>query len=96
MMFLSTRIWPSIFSTVGLKFLSILYSRRPRNGLLVNQERLIIIDQKIHSYSPRVKEKIAFGNGLRLQIQIEDLRSKWCILGRNSKNNITGRSCDIL
>jgi hypothetical protein len=36
--------------------------------------------------------KIVFGNGLRFQAQIEDLRSKWCILERNSKNNITGRN----
>jgi hypothetical protein len=37
-----------------------------------------------------VKEKIAFGNGVRFQAQIEDLRLKWCLPGRNSKNKITG------
>jgi hypothetical protein len=55
------------------KFLFILYSRRPRGGLLVNQKKIGIINQKILSYSPTVKEKFAFGNGLRFQIQIEDL-----------------------
>jgi hypothetical protein len=32
------------------KFLFILYSRRPRGRLLVNQEKMGIIDQKIPSY----------------------------------------------
>jgi hypothetical protein len=41
------------------KFLFILCSRRPEGRLLVNQENIGIIDQKILSYSPTVKEKIA-------------------------------------
>jgi hypothetical protein len=49
------------------KFLFILYSRRPNGRLLVNQEKIAIIDQKILSYSPRVKEKIAIENGLCFQ-----------------------------
>jgi hypothetical protein len=34
--------------------------------------------------------KICSGNSLAFQAQIEDLRLKWCILGKNSKNSITG------
>jgi len=49
------------------KFLFILYSRRPRGRLLVNQEKIGIIDQEILSYLPTVKEKIAFGNSPRFQ-----------------------------
>jgi hypothetical protein len=57
------------------KFLFILYSKRPRGRLLLNQEKIRIIDQEILSCSPTVKEKIvfAFGNGLRSQIQMEAL-----------------------
>ena len=36
----------------------ILYSRRPRGRLLVNQEKIGIIDPKILSYSPIVKGKL--------------------------------------
>jgi len=36
--------------------------------------------------------KIAFGNGLGFKARMEDLRLKWRILGKNSKNNISGRS----
>jgi hypothetical protein len=72
------------------KFFFTLYSRRPRGRLLVKQKKIGIIDQKILSYSPTVKEKIAFGNSLGFQSEIEDLPLKWCILGRNSKNNVTG------
>jgi hypothetical protein len=59
------------------KFLFILYSRRPKGGLLVNQGKIGIIDHKILSYSTTVKEKNAFvenafGNSLYFQIQIED------------------------
>jgi hypothetical protein len=43
-------------------------------------------------YVNNKQEKIAFRNGLRFRAQIEDLRLKWCILGRKSKNNITGRN----
>jgi len=42
------------------KFLFILYSRRPKGRLLVNQEKMGIIDQEILACSPTVKEKIAF------------------------------------
>jgi len=49
------------------KFLFILYSRRPRGRLLVNQGKIGIIDQEILSYSPAVKGKIVFGNSLRFQ-----------------------------
>jgi hypothetical protein len=62
------------------KFLFILYSRRPRGRLLVNQVKIAIIDQKMLSYSPTVKEKIASGNGLGFQIQFEDLHLECCIL----------------
>jgi hypothetical protein len=62
---------------------------------LVNQQKIGIIAPKILSYSPKVKDKIAFGNGLRFQAQIEDLRLKSCILGRNSKNNVIGRTFQI-
>jgi hypothetical protein len=33
---------------------------------------------------------MAIRNGLRFQVQIEDLGLKWRILGINSKNNISG------
>jgi hypothetical protein len=72
------------------KFFFILYSRRPRSRLLVKQKKIGIIDQKILSYSPTVKEKIAFENGLRFQIQIEALHLKSCILRENSKNKSSG------
>ena len=72
------------------KFLFILYSRRPRGRLLVNHEKIGIIDQKILSFSPTVKEKIVFGNDLRFQIQIEDLHLKSCTLRKNSKNKTSG------
>jgi hypothetical protein len=52
------------------KFLFILYSRRLKGRLLVNQEKIEITDQKILSYSPTVKEKIAFGNSLGFRAQI--------------------------
>jgi hypothetical protein len=58
--------------------------------LLVNEEKIGIIDQKILSYSPPVKEKFAFGNGLRFQAQIEDLCLKCGIPKENRKNNISG------
>ena len=38
---------------------AILYSRRPEGRLLFNQEKMGIIDQKILSCSPTVKEKFA-------------------------------------
>ena len=41
------------------KFLFIRYSRRPKGRLLVKQGKIRIIDPKILSYSPTVKEKIA-------------------------------------
>jgi hypothetical protein len=44
------------------KFLFIPYPRRPGGRLWVNQEKIGIIDQEILSYSPTVKQKIAFGN----------------------------------
>jgi hypothetical protein len=47
---------------------------------------------KIHLSEWTVKGKIAFGNSLEFEVRIEDLRLKWCILGRNSQNNITGRT----
>ena len=71
------------------KFLFIFDSRRPRDRSLVKQENIGLIDQKILSCSPPVKEKVAFGNGLPFHVQIEDLHLKCCILGRNSKNNIS-------
>jgi hypothetical protein len=45
-----------------------------------------MIDQKI--LSPAVKKKIVSGNSMGLQVQIDDLRLKWCILGRNSKSKL--------
>jgi hypothetical protein len=72
------------------KFRFILYSRRPRNRMLVNQERIGIIDQMILSCSPTVKKKIAFENGLRFQIQIEDLHLKSCTPRENYKNKTSG------
>jgi hypothetical protein len=53
------------------KFLFAPYPRRPGGRLWVNHEKMGIIDQEILSYSPTVKEKMAFGNGLRFQAQIE-------------------------
>jgi hypothetical protein len=55
------------------KFPFILYSRRPKGRLLVNQKKIGIIDQEILSCSPTVKEKIAFGNCTAFQVQIGDL-----------------------
>jgi hypothetical protein len=39
------------------KLLFILYARRPKGRLLVNREKMGIIEQKILSYSPTVKGK---------------------------------------
>lgn len=39
-----------------------------------------------------VKGKIAFGNSLGFQSQIDDLHLNCCILGDDSKNNISGRN----
>jgi hypothetical protein len=39
-----------------------------------------------------VKRKIGCGNSLGFQAQINDFRLKWCILGKNPKNKITGRT----
>jgi hypothetical protein len=39
-----------------------------------------------------VKRKIAFGNSLGFQTKIDDLPSKYRILGENCKNNIIARS----
>jgi len=41
------------------KFFFIIYARRPKGRLFVNQEKIGIIDQEILSCSPTVKEKIA-------------------------------------
>jgi hypothetical protein len=41
------------------KFFFVLYSRRPRVRLLVKPEMIGIIDRRILSYSPTVKEKNA-------------------------------------
>ena len=60
--------------------------------LLVNQEKIGIIDQKILSFPPAVKGKIAFGNSLGFQVQIEDLRLKWCIPKKKPKRTISGRT----
>jgi hypothetical protein len=46
------------------KNIFILYSRRPRGRLLVNQKKIWIIGKKILSYSVAVKKKIAFKNGV--------------------------------
>ncbi len=70
------------------KFLFILYSRRPRDRLLANQEKIRIFDQKILSYSATVKKKIALGNRLGFQAQIEDLPLKCGIEKENPNNNI--------
>ena len=67
------------------KFFFILGSRRPEDRMLVDQETVGIIDQKILSYSPTVKEKNSFGNGPPFRIQIDDLHWKYCILRENSK-----------
>jgi len=72
------------------KFLFILYSRRPRSRLLVNQEKIGIIHQKILSCSPTVKWKIAAGNSFGFQAQIEDLYFKYCILGGTSEKKTSG------
>jgi len=63
--------------------------------LLVNEEKIGIIDQKILSYTPPVKEKFAFGNGLRFQAQIEDLCLKCGIPKENRKNNISGSNASL-
>jgi hypothetical protein len=41
------------------KLFCVLYSRRPRVKMLVRPEMIGIIDQRILSYSPTVKEKNA-------------------------------------
>jgi hypothetical protein len=41
---------------------------------LGTQEKIRIIEEKILSYTPTVKGKIAFANGLRFQAQIENLQ----------------------
>jgi len=49
--------------------------------------REITLTWKILLSSKPVKRKNAVENSLAFQAQIEDLRLKWCILGKNSKNN---------
>jgi hypothetical protein len=49
-----------------------------------------VIDPKILSYTPTVKEKFGFRNSLSFQTQIDDFRLKCCILGEKPKNNISG------
>ena len=44
---------------------SILYSRRPKGRLSVNQKKIGMIDKKILPYSWAVKGKIAYGNSPR-------------------------------
>jgi hypothetical protein len=44
------------------KLLFILYSRRPKGRLLVNREKMGIIEEKILSYSPTVKGKSSLGS----------------------------------
>lgn len=45
---------------------------------------------KILLASEAVKGKIAFGNNLRFQAQIEDLHLKCCIPGENAQNRTSG------
>ena len=49
----------------------------------------MITNQKILLCSQAVKGKIAFGDSLSFRTQIEDLPLKGCILGKESKNNIS-------
>jgi hypothetical protein len=76
------------------KFFFVLYSRRPRVRLLVKPEMIGIIDQRILSLAPTVKEKNAENalESLGFQIQIEDLPLKCSMASLNLKNNITGRT----
>ena len=74
------------------KFLFILYSRRPKSRLLVNQKKRGIIDQKILSSPLTVKGKIGFRNSLGFQAEIDDLRLKYRIVGGNLKIRSTERS----
>jgi len=67
------------------KFLFILYSKRPKSRLLVNQKKRGIIDQKILSSPLAVKGKIGFRNSLGFQAEIDDLRLKYRIVGGNLK-----------
>jgi hypothetical protein len=67
------------------KFFFLLYSRRPRGTLLVKQEKIGIIDQKILSYSTRVKEEIVFGNSSGFQTPLEEFGLKFCRLGGSSE-----------
>ena len=55
--------------------------------MLVNREKMGIIDQEILSCSPTVKEKIAFGNSPGFQTQLDEFGSKGCILGDDPANN---------
>ena len=64
--------------------------------MLINQEKIGIIDRKLLSYSPSVKEKIAFGNSLDSLAQFEDLRLKYCILMENAKNSTSGSNDSLL
>jgi hypothetical protein len=72
------------------KFLFILYSRRPKSRLLVNQKKRGIIDQKILSSPLAVKGKIGFRNSLGFQAESDDLRLKYRIVGGNLKIRSTG------
>jgi len=67
------------------KFLFILYSKRPKSRLLVNQKKRGIIDQKILSSPLAVKGKIGFRNSLGFQAESDDLRLKYRIVGGNLK-----------
>jgi hypothetical protein len=68
------------------KFLFILYSRRPRGRLFVNQEKIGIIDKDILACSPTVKEKIAFGNSPGFQTHLDEFGLKCCLLGDDPEN----------
>ena len=50
-----------------------------------NNNQVLLLTSKV------VKRKIASGNSLDSQAQIEDLRLNYCIPKKNPKNNITGR-----
>jgi hypothetical protein len=49
-------------------------------------------NQKINLRGWIVNGEIAFGNSLGFQARIEDLHSKCCILGDDSKNKTSGRN----
>jgi len=67
------------------KFLLMILFRRLRVKLLIN---LGITGPKILSYSPTVKEKIAFGNNFVFKGQIDDFPLNIAFFGKTPKTGV--------